>query len=117
MCLFFKNKIKYLIQKKYFIIIKYLKNVIQKNVSGSWKKNWKIIFYSKKVKTTNTLETKEMQTEKVRLVKYDRLTIKWRKKTAKWQSATRIIFGFLFAGKMRWKKKELGFKELLLCFT
>jgi hypothetical protein len=35
MCLFFKNKIKYLIQKKYFIIIKYLKNVIQKNVSGS----------------------------------------------------------------------------------
>jgi hypothetical protein len=29
---------------------------------------------------------------------------------------TPIIFGFLFTGKMRWKKKELGLKELL-CFT
>ncbi len=65
-------------QKKF--IIKYLNNVIQKNVPGCIKKL--IHFYSKKVKSTNTLETKETQTEEVRLVKYDRLTIKWRKKTA-----------------------------------
>jgi hypothetical protein len=37
------------------------------------------------------------------------------KKRRSGQYATRIIFGFLFAGKMRWKKKELGLKELL-CF-
>jgi len=39
-------------------------------------KKLKIHFYSKKVKSTNTLETKEIQTEEVRLVKYDRLTRK-----------------------------------------
>jgi hypothetical protein len=56
-----------------------------------------------------------MQTEEVRLLKYDRLPLKCRKKTAQRQYATRIIFGFLFAGKMRSKNKELELKELL-CF-
>jgi hypothetical protein len=53
-----------------------------------------------------------MQTEEVRLVKYDRLTLKWVKKNGEVrQYATRISFGFLFAGKMFWRKKRVRVKR------
>jgi hypothetical protein len=78
---------------------------LKKMLLVAWKK-LKIHFYSKKVKSTNTLETKEMQTEEVRLVKYDRLTLKWVKKRRN-DSVQRASFsGFFSPERCAGKKKS-----------